>query len=99
MATRKETPEVAPVIDKKKEEAKAPVTPSVKPGYTKVKLFKDNDKYKDDVMVAINGKTWLIQRGVWVEVPENVALVLEESLAQDTKTANMISKLSGDADF
>lgn len=32
---------------------------------------------KDDVFVGINGKTYLIKRGVEVEVPENVAKVLE----------------------
>ena len=25
--------------------------------------FKDNDKYKDDLIVIVNGKTWQIQRG------------------------------------
>ena len=40
---------------------------------------------REDVFVGINGKTWLIQRGVAVEVPRNVAKVLsrrEKSLAQ-----------------
>lgn len=32
---------------------------------------------KEDVYVGINGKTYLIKRGVEVEVPENVAKVLE----------------------
>lgn len=32
---------------------------------------------KDDVYVGINGKTYLIKRGETVEVPEAVALVLE----------------------
>lgn len=32
---------------------------------------------KEDVFVGINGKTYLIKRGVEVEVPENVAKVLE----------------------
>ncbi len=31
---------------------------------------------KDDVYVGVNGKTYLIKRGVEVEVPENVAKVL-----------------------
>ena len=40
---------------------------------------------KDDVPVGVNGKTYLIKRGVDVEVPESVAEVLqhrEEMLAQ-----------------
>ena len=32
---------------------------------------------KDDVFVGLNGKTYLIKRGVEVEVPEGVAKVLE----------------------
>lgn len=32
---------------------------------------------KDDVYVAINGKSWLIKRGEAVELPWNVAKVLE----------------------
>jgi deoxycytidine triphosphate deaminase len=40
---------------------------------------------KDDVYVAVNGKSYLIKRGETVEVPESVAEVLqhkEEMLAQ-----------------
>ena len=40
---------------------------------------------KDDVYVAVNGKSYLIKRGVPVEVPASVAEVLqhkEEMLAQ-----------------
>jgi hypothetical protein len=39
---------------------------------------------KDDVFVAVNGRTWLIKRGEEVEVPECVVEVLrhqEEALA------------------
>ena len=32
---------------------------------------------KDDVYVAVNGKSYLIKRGEVVEVPESVAWVLE----------------------
>ena len=32
---------------------------------------------KDDVFVGLNGKTYLIKRGVDVEVPEGVAKILE----------------------
>ena len=30
--------------------------------YIAIKLFKDNDRYKDDVYVAINGKNCVIKR-------------------------------------
>ena len=59
-----------------------------------VKLFKDNGKYKGDVLVCVNGERFLIKRGVRVEVPRYVALVLEESAKQDTATANLIESES-----
>ncbi len=42
-----------------------------------VTLFKDDDKYKDDVIVSVNGYAWQIQRGVTVMIPRYVALQLE----------------------
>ncbi len=49
----------------------------------KLKLFKDNGQYKDDVFVAVNGRDFQIVRGVEVEVPDYVAEVLKHSEAQD----------------
>ena len=50
----------------------------------KIKLFKDKGKYFDDVTVIINGQSYLIKRGVEVEVPECVAEVLRnQELALD----------------
>lgn len=57
-----------------------------------IKLFKDNDKYKDDVQVAVNGKMYVIQRGVPVTVPQKVAWALEAQARQDEKTAAMIER-------
>ena len=34
---------------------------------------------QDDVFVGVNGRTWLIKRGVEVEVPECVAEVIRNS--------------------
>lgn len=51
----------------------------------KIKLFQDNGRYKDDVFVGINGRTWLIKRGVEVEVPVEVAEVLENSARADAE--------------
>ena len=36
----------------------------------KIKLFKDNGQYKDDVFVAVNGRAFQIMRGEEVEVPD-----------------------------
>ena len=55
--------------------------------YIAIKLFKDNDRYKDDVYVAINGKNCVIKRGEWVKIKRKYALVLDQSEIQDTKAA------------
>lgn len=44
----------------------------------KVKIPLERDK-KEDVFVALNGKTYLIKRGKEVEVPIGVAKILEHS--------------------
>ena len=58
--------------------------------YVAVKLFRDNDRYKDDVYVAVNGKNCLIKRGEWVKIKRMFALVLEQSEAQDMQTAELL---------
>lgn len=59
---------------------------------TTVMLFKDNERYKDDVFVAVNGRRFQIQRGVPVQVPRYVAAVLEQSRAQDMATSRMMDQ-------
>ena len=59
-----------------------------------IRLFKDNEKYKDDVFVAVNGRSFQIKRGETVMVPDYVATVLEQSMAQDMATANLIEEES-----
>lgn len=59
-----------------------------------IRLFKDNEKYKDDVFVAVNGRSFQIKRGETVMVPDYVAAVLEQSMAQDMATANLIEEES-----
>ncbi len=49
----------------------------------KICLFKDNARYKNDVFVGVNGRSYVIRRGEEVEVPAEVAEVLEHSAAQD----------------
>jgi len=62
---------------------------------TIVNLFYDGDKYKDPLFVGINGMTWLVKRGEPVEVPIEVAEVINQSLKQDGKTAQLIRELAG----
>lgn len=59
----------------------------------KIKLFKDNKDYKDDLTVGVNGKLYIIKRGIEVEVPKSVAEVIENSIKQDQETADMIESL------
>ena len=47
-----------------------------KPKTVKIKLPLTRTE-KDDVYVGLNGKSYLIKRGVEVEVPEGVAKILE----------------------
>lgn len=60
----------------------------------KIRLFKDNERYKDDVFVAVNGRSFQIKRGEEVEVPESVAEVLERSMDQDAATAGLMERES-----
>ena len=59
----------------------------------KIKLFRDNNNYRDDVFVSVNGRNYQIQRGVEVQVPLAVAEVLENSARQDRYTAALIESL------
>ena len=57
-----------------------------------VKLFKDNNKYKDDVFVSVNGDNCLIKRGERVKIKRKFAEVLEQSDIQDYQTSKLIEK-------
>lgn len=61
-----------------------------------ITLFKDNDKYKDDLHIGVNGVMYTIQRGKPVMVPRKVANVIEAQMEQDMATANLISRESGE---
>ena len=58
-----------------------------------VELFKDNDKYKDDVTVTHNGIKIKIPRGERVMIKRKYALILDNSRDQDRYAANMIRNL------
>ena len=60
--------------------------------YISVKLFRDNDRYKDDVYVAVNGQNCVIKRGEWVKIKRKFALVLDTSEIQDMRTAEFIER-------
>ncbi len=82
------------------EEAEAVETAAAeaeKPKTVKIKLFKDNGKYKGDQFVAVNGRTYKLQRGVTVEVPVEVEEVLRHSERQDEMTSDRISTAEANA--
>ena len=61
-----------------------------------IKLFKDNDKYKDDVFVSVNGNKFLIKRGVEVEVPRYIKNALDLSEEQKGYAANVSEEYEND---
>ena len=61
-----------------------------------VKLFKDNNKYKDDVFVAVNGENCVIKRGERVKVKRKFAEVLDLSDMQDYETSLLIEQKSSE---
>lgn len=61
-----------------------------------VRLFKDNNKYKDDVYVSVNGDNVIIKRGERVMVKRKFAEVLENSDMQDYETSKLIEKKSSE---
>ncbi|MBQ4091458.1 MAG: hypothetical protein IJC64_03975 [Clostridia bacterium] len=60
--------------------------------YISVKLFRDNDRYRDDVYVAVNGQNCIIKRGEWVKIKRKFALVLDASEIQDVKTGEFCER-------
>ena len=61
-----------------------------------VRLFKDNDRYKDEVFVAVNGEGCHIKRGETVMIKRKFAEVLEQSDRQDMETARLMDLRSGE---
>lgn len=58
-----------------------------------IKLFKDAKNYKDPVFVGVNGRTYLVERGVTVSVPRMVAEIIERSEVQKQKADEYIAKI------
>lgn len=58
-----------------------------------VELFKDNNLYKDDVYVAVNGENIKIKRGRRVEIDRMFKEVLDNSRRQDTASAELNERL------
>ncbi|NSJ52575.1 hypothetical protein G5B36_28455 [Enterocloster aldensis] len=52
-----------------------------------------SDLDKQDVFVAVNGKSYLIKRGETVELPKSVVEVLENSEAQNAYALEYMEKV------
>ena len=63
----------------------------------RIRLFQDNGRYKGDLFVSVNGVNYKIRRGVEVQVPPEVAEVLEHSQMQDERTAARIAAVENAA--
>ncbi len=62
-------------------------------GMVEIELMKDNDKYKDDVTVIVNGKSMQIKRGERVRIPKAFAEVLDNAAEQRKFAARTIDRL------
>jgi len=91
MATKKAAEPVEQEIEKKEEYTGDPGEELVT-----VQLFKDNDKYRDDLFVAVNGERILIQRGVPVQIKRKFAEVIEQSQRQDQQTDALMQRMAED---
>ena len=60
----------------------------------KIRLFRDNNEYKDDLFVAVNGHSFLIKRGVEVEVPDYIADVIKNAEAQQNRALEYMASVS-----
>ena len=56
------------------------------------RAFKDNGKYKDDIIAGWNGKMWRIQRGKEVMIPRAVLEIILQSMEQDQRAAEYIEE-------
>ncbi|WP_314021065.1 hypothetical protein [Mogibacterium diversum] len=78
--------EVAEAVENAADEEVTENTATVSDDYleelVEIMLFKDSDKYSDDLVVTLNGKNYQIKRGIKVMVPRKVQLVIEDSMKQ-----------------
>ena len=60
--------------------------------------MRDGGRYRDDILVAVNGKTFKIKRGERVSIPRYVAEILLGSMEQDAKAAAYMERIGSDYD-
>ena len=62
-----------------------------------VRLFKDNERYKDDVFVAVNGESCLIKRGETVKIKKKFALAIDDAIRQQEYAANISDSIKSNS--
>lgn len=60
-----------------------------------LRLFRDNERYKDDVYVSIGGKNVLIKRGEPVMVKRKFRNIIDQSKRQNAHALDYIEGLAG----
>lgn len=63
------------------EEEKKETTPAKEETET-IYLFEDDDKYSAPLFVGVNGRFYMVKRGVDVEVPKSVSEIIKNSMVQ-----------------
>lgn len=82
------------MAEKKNEAPTGTQAPIEDDGMVEIELYRDNDKYKNDVTVIVNGKVYQVKRGEKVKVPKAVAEVLDNAKAQRNFASRTIDRLS-----
>ena len=62
-----------------------------------IRLFKGLGRYKNDIIVRVDGIRFQLKRGIPIQVPRKVYDVVQQQLAQDQETAQLIE--SKEAEF
>lgn len=62
------------------------------PKMVEVELFRDSERYTNDVSVTVNGKTTIVPRGKTVKVPPEVAEVLRNAQKQRNVAAEYMER-------
>ena len=68
-------------------------TEAAEKGLVPIRLFSDGGRYKGDLFVSVNGVNYQIKRGVTVNVPPEVAEVIQHSQEQDDQSAARMEEI------
>ena len=84
----------APAMEKAEAEAAKAAADAYANELVEIQLFKDNNKYKDDVYVGVNGENVVIKRGERVKIKRKFVEVLENSERQRHELSKLIEAKS-----